>query len=375
MNPDNPENYLKAMKKIYQKIIDLIEEESEDAYIEFDKIYEYLDKHIKDKNNQNKEDINRLYELMYILVRIGNNHYRTPTFFKRIEGIIIFFKKKIQENFTNEEIFHIFCSNKRLLLFIINSQIITIDDQIATLIKNYKSKRFFYNEYFFNTEMARTDPEEFERLRLIGENENYMCQLIRSDSVEEFISYVNKNNYPIRTGYIKPTLFETNPFLLKNQPRLIEYAAFYGSIQIFKFLFMNQATTSPDFWNYVIHGKNPLIIHFIEENNIFPKNKNYEYVFKESMKCHHNDIANYIQDTYMSNNSSKFDDIYRAPLHYSNYNYFPNNLINNLTLFYACKYDLVCLLNLITKTKELDPFMKIVFLFNLLMMFLIFFLF
>lgn len=62
--------------------------------------------------------------------------------------------------------------------------------------------------------------------------------MIRNDIVIDFISYVNKRN--IRLSLTIPkTIYETNVFLIKHNPTLIEYAAFFGSIQIFQYLLMN----------------------------------------------------------------------------------------------------------------------------------------
>ena len=71
--------------------------------------------------------------------------------------------------------------------------------------------------------------------------------MIRDDNVVEFITYVNKNNISLNS-MIQTSIYETNSFLLKKQSvlrrnddgvTLIEYAAFFGSIQIFQYLQMN----------------------------------------------------------------------------------------------------------------------------------------
>ena len=100
-------------------------------------------------------------------------------------------------------------------------------------------------------------PPNFYELRREGENENQICKLIRNDMIDEFIVYVNKHNVSIDSS-IKDSIYETNCFLIKNQiisgtdrisylNRLtpIKYAAFFGSIQIFKYLKLNGADLSP----------------------------------------------------------------------------------------------------------------------------------
>ena len=64
----------------------------------------------------------------------------------------------------------------------------------------------------------------FERMCQQGENHSYICSLIREDLIVEFITYVNKVNYPL-DSIIDKSFFETNDFLIGKQPTLIEYAA------------------------------------------------------------------------------------------------------------------------------------------------------
>ena len=64
-------------------------------------------------------------------------------------------------------------------------------------------------------------------------------------------------------------------------------------------MYSNQDEISPKIWLYAIHGNNFKIINFLEENHILPENLNYEKCLKESIKCHHNDISNYIIDNYI----------------------------------------------------------------------------
>ena len=68
-----------------------------------------------------------------------------------------------------------------------------------------------------------------------GENDSYRSSLIRQDLIDDFISHVSRTNISL-TSKIEPSIFETNQFLIENKPTLIEYSAFYGSIQICKYL-------------------------------------------------------------------------------------------------------------------------------------------
>ena len=95
----------------------------------------------------------------------------------------------------------------------------------------------------------------------------YICTLIQNDSVIDFISYIEKNNISLLST-IPSSIYETNLFLFNKNPTLIEYAAFYGSIQIFKYLYNKKVEINNSIWLYSIHGKNADIIHFLEENQL-----------------------------------------------------------------------------------------------------------
>ena len=146
---------------------------------------------------------------------------------------------------TNDEIFNQFESNKRLLLFLIKEKIIQFDENICLKIEVKKEKNGIkYSNYFLpemNKPLKKSEEEndenlmnfyEYEEKRQEGENDSYICSLIRKDSVEEFVSYVNRSHLSLSIE-IKPSIFETNSFLNSHNPILIEYASFFGSIKIF----------------------------------------------------------------------------------------------------------------------------------------------
>ena len=128
-------------------------------------------------------------------------------------------------------------------------------------------------------------PPNFFENREKGENDSYICKLIREDSIDEFIEYVNKSNISLEST-INQSIYETNAFLIQKQNEyiilrfnqsnsnssitLMEYAAFFGSIQIFQYLKINGVEMNQELWLYSIHGKNAEIIHLIEERHIEP---------------------------------------------------------------------------------------------------------
>lgn len=140
---------------------------------------------------------------------------------------------------------------------------------------------------------------------------------------------------------IKRSVFETHQFLIENESTsFIEYAAFCGSIQIFKYLILNKIELKPSLWLYVIHSKNPEMIHTLEELNIETPDS-FKLCLFESIKCNHNDFANYIQNNLLLKNQINLndmkDDVVEYAFRYCNYSYLPNDY-DSTKFFCLCYY-------------------------------------
>ena len=228
--------------------------------------------------------------------------------------------------------------NKRLLLFLIKEQMIILTQSIYLIMTDKKHSKMDYSSYlsiefekFNKVKPSIENNKLFEERRLIGENENYICQLIRNDSINDFIVYINKNNISLSSKITK-SIFETNPLLCETNPTLIEYAAFFGSIQVFQYLQLNGVSLNSSLWIYAIHGKNPEIFHILERN--CEKNSDtYKICFKEAIKCHHNDFAKYIQNNFLKH-KSKTENLL-INLKYHNFTNLPIDLykIGHILLF------------------------------------------
>ena len=201
--------------------------------------------------------------------------------------------------------------------------------------------------------------KDFYEKRKKGENESNICELIRNDSIEDFIVHINEMNIPLGMT-IKPSIFETHPLLIKNKTTLIEYAAYFGSIQIVQYMINNNIELKPSLWIYAIHSNNAELINLLEQNNIKPEDESFEECFKESIKCHHNEVANYINDNFLNqqneNENINFDkNAVCYAFHYHNFDFFPNNLKNNeFIFFYACKYDHILIIEYLLTTQKID---------------------
>ena len=340
------QEYIYQNQKIQSYLLDFIENATEANYCFYfyDNCFELLIKCI----NNNKITQNRVeFKLFLLLIYdIANNHHRNQMFFPKLEKICLTFKDQIKQYFSNTEIFELFKRNKVMILFFIQNEIINLDKTIANLIYEQRDRRLtpYYTFYFYpeikpfldendqltlQSKIETLGPDvldDFEEKRNNGVNDSYLCELIREDSVIEFIKYINKINLPL-SGIITPSIYETNTFFINRNVTLIEYAAFYGSIQIFQYLRMNDVEIRPIIWLYAIHSNNGELIHLIEEEEMIKENNyiNPQKLFKEAIKCHHNDIANYIRNCMLPNNYS-----------FENSNIFKNH---NYLFFDCCQID------------------------------------
>ena len=305
------------MKDIYSAILNFIDA-SYDSEEKFETLVNTFE---KQKVLKNKGDVILLFQL---ISKISDNHHQSADFYDKLEKI---FRYLINDtpSFISNFIPDYSKFNKRILFFLLEKKLIKPD---KSFLKQYlcdKHQSFYYlypkMKEFLEEEKQKQmlieiqqkyneDISTFEDKCKIGENDLYICSLIRSDSIEKFVSYVNRTNLSLSTK-IKPSIYETNLFLIDKEPTLIEYAAFFGSIQIIQYLKYNKVPLTFSLWFYAIHSNSPDLIHFLEENGVKPEKNtqkiyqglnfdlNYEsidVVLIESIKCHHNSISNYIKD-------------------------------------------------------------------------------
>ena len=362
------QQYIDRKKVIQSKILEFIDDESnaEEDYQNF----------INSINNiEIEKNSDELQSILYLISKISNNHHRSSNFFSKIEKILLFLQNFIQINLSNSQIFSIFKSSKRILLFLINEKIITVNSSIIDEMKNDRFKKrnycqFFYPEIesFFQTDkksiekISSKNQDEFEKMRNIGENHSQICELIRNDSIEEFITFVNKNNYSLKSP-IEKSIYETNSFLLKNKTSLIEYSAFFGSLQILKYFHLNGIELTQSLWIYAVHGDNPELIQYLIDNKITPKDESYQEVINESIKCHHNEIVDYIYNNILNSNyQSNYNNIVSIQsIKYYNYEFFPKELKNEFCFYYFCKYDHIKLVKILLNYSNLNINKKIIF--------------
>ena len=285
-----------------------------------------------------------------LILNIADNHHRFKGFFEKIERIFLGIKDEIKQTLSDLELLNIFIDNRMILLFLFEKEIIPLNESVINILYCHINEFGIQYCHYFYPEIEKSLPElinsqirkqisheleNFQDKRKEGENDSYLCSLIRNDSIKEFIILINKTNIKLNCT-INPSLFETNPYLLDKNPSLIEYSAFYGSIQIFKYLINNKVTLTSSLWFYAIHSNNSELIYLLEENNVKVPSNSFEVCLLEAIKCHHNEIAEYIQDNLINNFKMNEKVLEGSILNY-NYLFIPEKLDITNVFFYFCK--------------------------------------
>ena len=136
------EKYLEEMKKIQKSLLDYIDYET-DIEEKYQNLINLFD---DNKIHDNQFEIRLLFNL---ILKISNNHHRETGFFSKIEQILKLFKNDIQKYFSNSELFYIFKSNKRLILFLLEENLMVMDEYIVKkIITNWKYLKLKYPQYF-----------------------------------------------------------------------------------------------------------------------------------------------------------------------------------------------------------------------------------
>ena len=221
-------NYFSEMHVLQMFILDILGT-TDDYKKELGRIFE-ISHDIK--NNKYK-----IKSILHLIESITSNHFYDKNYWERIEDILLLIKDDITNLLTNDEIFTIFKNNKKMILFLFQSNILIPDHSIFVILTNQTYENF-QNDYYFYTELNQfyVSNEKYdecsnlkdnllhEQKRQLGENDNDICHLIRNDLLNEFISYLNKNN--LSPNYeIIPSMYETNQFLIQNKANLINYSA------------------------------------------------------------------------------------------------------------------------------------------------------
>ncbi|KAK8896930.1 hypothetical protein M9Y10_014856 [Tritrichomonas musculus] len=353
------EEFVEKKKELYSTLLDFIET-SDDFENELSTLIQVFEK------QEILQDRVETLNLFNLISTLEENHYRTVAFYEKFEQLFNYIIKEKQFSISNSDLFQIYKNNKRMLLLLLEKNFLIPDELIlAQIFQMNDLNRYPYPVYLYSgikpylNESQRKEIEreinnyhfkidDFIKKCQKGENDLYVCELIRQDSIEEFISYVTQTNFPLSTK-IKKSIFETHNFLMAKKPSLIKYATFFGSVQIVQFLKFNKVKLRSKLWYYAVHSNVPELIHFCEENKIEKKdirNRKYYYerdnsedknnliILDEAVKCHHNDIYSYFRNNILSQDIEKKNlnhfEIYIIDLY--NYNFYPDDICDMISM-------------------------------------------
>lgn len=365
---------LDKMRTIQSNLLQFIDEE-DNCEENFENLIKLIEKPeiLKDRYNLN--------ELLHIILNIANYHHRGVDFFSKIENILQKIQAAIKTNFNNWELFKIFKSNKRILLFLFKKKIIKIDELILKKMEKEKYETSDYLHYFspeikeffeekdiqediefpkISENLIKFKPKDYNQNRMIGERDHILSSIIRNDQIDKFTDFIEKQNI-LLNDCLKESIFETNLLLLCKNVSLIEYAAFYGSIKIFKYLLKSkiEIKNTTIIYQFAVHSNNEEMFDILEKNQIKLENKDQiETVFIECIICHHNAIANKIRKKY---SNVKDIDAFNPKslivfcLRYYNFLLLPQKINFHKTFcFYACIYNHSKIVQLLIEKKKIN---------------------
>ena len=355
----NIDDYLSKMKDIQSSLLMFLDQQSNNE----EKFSELLTLFNNHKIIENK---NELKSLLHMILNIANDYHRSSIFFDLIKQILFYLKIPIKQSFSNYQIVNIFITNKKMLLLLIDLKIIDADKSFMNLITANKKSENNYIHYFLPEikeliskdvyeKMSKELPENFEQLRQIGENNSYLCSLIRDDSIKEFVEFVNKTPISLSDAIIEPSIYETNSFLIDKNLTISEYASFFGSIQIINYLYYNKVDLDPSLITYAIHSKNYDLIDFIESLNKDINDTLLQQYINESIKCHHNEITNYFIDKHQQLLQNYFKQILKS-YNFEFITYDPELFVQSFTYF--CKYDYYIIVEMLLNSFDINDIDK-----------------
>ncbi|OHT03184.1 hypothetical protein TRFO_06871 [Tritrichomonas foetus] len=278
------------------------------------------------------------------LIRSMNQY--SPTILRKILKKLIKYHD-LKNKINQSTIFSIFMKSKVLLLFLLHKNVIDISLLLNEIRLKNQGKYFFEfflpetqkgDEFLFKSLLQKyinidddikkyySDKEElYEWARYAGHSNDALAVHIISDDLKEFISYIANSSTLKEFDYnakLELSPFEFNIDIInayKSNTRqnaensglsLIEYAMAFGSINIFRFLWLQKAEIQKESLQYAIIGGNYEIIHILEEES------KYKFDISDihkSIEYHRNTITDYLLNSRNNiNRSSYFQEYIKA---------------------------------------------------------------
>lgn len=240
--------------------------------------------------------------------------------FKKFEiylDICIFFSAEIKKNNITESeliaisllyhnsIYYLFSHNFFSLKAIIDFSFLSEEIFVTFLpeIEEYDEEfarvrgDFLFNKnvqrpnLFKYYESVKNNKEDHKKYRNLNYHPSSLHKCIREDDLDTFQNYISRNN--ININYKFDYSYYDRVRTIDDTPSLIQVAAIYGSIKIFKYLFnMDTIIFNSNLLSYAYIGRNFEIIHLCE------KKCSSKDVYFQSIILHDRELLTYFIENY-----------------------------------------------------------------------------
>ena len=317
-------------------------------------------------------DIDRIKELMTekftsklslrrVLSILKSIMYARPSNVHFYGKILSFISPQMKSIFDSHEVSSLF-ENKTALLILLQSKVITPE----SIIKKFNNRQFDINFFFPDIETAKK-PKNINTLqndeyRFHGQNEDEIATIIRNDKVKSLNKALRFDD-SILNSTIRSSRYETFDFIesFGKKPSLIEYAAFFGSVNSFKYLLKCGAEMSDILPEFAVAGGRIEIIHLLEKQKCFSFESE---CLQAAVEFFQFELIGYFIST--SNLKHSVFNLFESIKHF-NYQIFIE-LIQNKELctvenlhqciFYAVEYQNIDALNILLKFNGIDVNVK-----------------
>ena len=160
-------------------------------------------------------------------------------------------------------------------------------EKLRDSILNDQDNDLFDKRIVSFMKLVVSDQEKHKENRSKNFNCSSLHQSIRDDDIDTFQKILSRNNYSI--NYHFEYSFYERAQTENLTPSLIQVAAIYGSLNIFKFLFMqSEIQIEENLIDYAISGRNLEIIHLCETKCPLERSLTF------SIASHQNELSEYI---------------------------------------------------------------------------------
>ncbi|OHT05692.1 hypothetical protein TRFO_05836 [Tritrichomonas foetus] len=320
---------IRLLSDISQSILDSIA--NYEDHRSFDKFFQIF----TDNNIVSNYEI--YLAVLSILNRIAFLSASDLTIYEKIESILLRLKNDFQLTsvFHQRTLFDTFYSSAEIILFFYEQNIIDLlyiyQDNVffkglfffPELYKNYHNYRKYINANKLENQMKefKSNIDDFEHIRRTGLSNVKLYRLIQEDKLNEFIDFVNLENIDL-SAKVNFSIFDQH-FIRNEEMTLIDYAMYFNSINIFKYLFIQKVSISEQSMEFALKGGNFEIIHIVEEE------LHYEYSSSDLNYTIDKNISEYIVSMIPSDQEVYNEDLLKECIDDNNFIQMNNIITNN----------------------------------------------